>query len=155
MVEYGLLPLLSPEEKNPISTRAWQNKRNDLWTQWRLRSVLAILRSVWASAQSDQPLLSAWRRFGSLATQEVQSQRLGRYPDWYESLLDIQVNLLVLSCSEPFVIKSEWITKAYPVFFDRGFNFLLRRSWSVGPNFPKISHEREIVWTQCWACLNF
>ena len=41
-----------------IWTAAWQNQQNNLCAQWRLRS-------AWASAQSDQSSLSAWRKLGS------------------------------------------------------------------------------------------
>ena len=40
----------------------WQNQQNSMCTQQRLRS-------AWASTQSDQSLLSAWRKLGFLATQ--------------------------------------------------------------------------------------
>ena len=40
---------------------AWQNQQNGMWAQRRLRS-------VWVSTQSDQSLLSAWRKLGWLAT---------------------------------------------------------------------------------------
>ena len=48
------------------------------------------LRSAWASAQSDQSLLSAWRSTGSLATHWEHSAaliRLGGCPGWPESSL--------------------------------------------------------------------
>ena len=43
---------------NTISAAAQQNQQNDLCTQQRLRS-------AWASTQSDQSSLSAWRKLGS------------------------------------------------------------------------------------------
>ena len=43
---------------NTISAAARQNQQNDLCTQQRLRS-------AWASTQSDQSSLSAWRKLGS------------------------------------------------------------------------------------------
>ena len=55
---------------------AWQNRQNDLCTQRRLGS-------AWASAQSDQSSLSAWRKFGSLATHKAHikgSDQTGRMP---------------------------------------------------------------------------
>ena len=54
--------------------------------QWRLGS-------DWASAQSDQSSLSAWRKLGSLATLWTH----GECPYWSESLLGTQVIMLVLS----------------------------------------------------------
>ena len=44
-----------------IWAASWQNQQNDLCTQQRLRS-------AWASAQSGQSSLSAWRKLWSLAT---------------------------------------------------------------------------------------
>ena len=54
----------------------WQNQQNYMCAQ---RS----LRSAWASAQSDQSSLSAWRSIGSLATQWAHSEdsdQTGRMP---------------------------------------------------------------------------
>ena len=48
-------------QRHMIWAAAWQNKENDLCAQQRLRS-------AWASAQSDQSLLSAWRNLWSSAT---------------------------------------------------------------------------------------
>ena len=48
-------------QRHMIWATAWQNKENDLCAQQRLRS-------AWASAQSDQSLLSAWGNLGSSAT---------------------------------------------------------------------------------------
>ena len=50
-----------------VWTTARQNQQNDLCAQ-------RILRSAWASAQSEQSLLSAWRKVGSLATHKVHSK---------------------------------------------------------------------------------
>ena len=44
-----------------IWAASWQNQPNGLCAQRRLRS-------AWASAQSDQSSLSAWRKLGSLTT---------------------------------------------------------------------------------------
>ena len=41
-----------------ISAHAWQNQQYGMCPQWRLRS-------AWASVQSDQSSLSAWRKLGS------------------------------------------------------------------------------------------
>ena len=72
---------------------ARQNQKNDMCTKRRLRS-------AWASAQSDQSSLSAWRKVGSIAIFWVHSEdsdqtgrmprliiRLGRCPGWSESSL--------------------------------------------------------------------
>ena len=50
-----------------IWAASWQNKRNVMCTQRRLRS-------AWASAQSDQSSLSTWRNLGSLATHWAHSE---------------------------------------------------------------------------------
>ena len=86
---------------------AWQNQQNYLSTQRRLRS-------AWASTQSDQSSLSAWRHLGSLATHRAHSvfkALIRGCQGWPESLLGPQVILLVLSCGgsvfsilEPVVI---------------------------------------------------
>ena len=55
---------------------SWQNQQNGMCAQRRLRS-------AWASAQSDQSSLSAWRKIGSLATQWAHSEdsdQIGRMP---------------------------------------------------------------------------
>ena len=48
-----------------------QNQQNDLCAQRRLRS-------AWASTQSDQSSLSAWRSIGSLATHKAPSEDSGQ-----------------------------------------------------------------------------
>ena len=50
-----------------IWASAWQNLQNGICAQRRLRS-------AWASAQYDQSSLSAWRKFGFLATHWVHSK---------------------------------------------------------------------------------
>ena len=55
---------------------SWQNHQNGMCAQQRLRS-------AWASAQSEQSSLSAWRKFGSLATHwanREDSDQTGRMP---------------------------------------------------------------------------
>ena len=47
------------------------------------------LRSAWASAQSDQSSLSAWRKLGSLATHWVQQRRL--WSDWADAQADLSL----------------------------------------------------------------
>ena len=59
-----------------IWATSWQNQQNGMCAQRRLRS-------AWASAQSDQSLLSAWRNIDSLATHWVHSEdsdQTGRMP---------------------------------------------------------------------------
>ena len=50
-----------------ICAASWQNQQNGMCAQRRLRS-------AWASAQSDQSSLSAWRKLGSLATHWAHSE---------------------------------------------------------------------------------
>ena len=83
---------------------AWQNQQNNLCAQQRLKS-------AWASAQSDQSLLSAWRNLGFLVTQWAHSEdsdQTGRRLIWSESSLGVHVILLVLSwCGS---IYFDWIS---------------------------------------------
>ena len=74
------------------------------------------LRSVWASAQSDQSLRS--QLSGKLRTQGFFMQtgktliRLDGCPGWSESSLGAQVILLVLSCCDSFWLETgkPWMT---------------------------------------------
>ena len=59
------------------------------------------LRSAWASAQSDQSSLSAWRNLGSLAVHWMHSKdsdQTGRMPRLIWVFAGHTVTLLVLSC---------------------------------------------------------
>ena len=63
------------------------------------------LRSAWASAQSDQPSLSAWRNLRSLATQWAHSEgsdQTGRMPRLIWVFPGRTVTWLVLSCRGSF-----------------------------------------------------
>ena len=104
--------------KFSIWAALWQNQQNDLYAQQRLRS-------AWASTQSDQSWLSAWRKVGSLATHWAHSKliRLGGCPGWSESLLGAHAFLLVLSYSVSFsndtrnkrqgiLLLKNWVTSA-------------------------------------------
>ena len=67
------------------------------------------LRSVWASAQSDQSSLSAWRKLGSLATRWVHSEdsdQTGRMPRliW---VFDGRQLLLVLSWGGSYCVSQQ------------------------------------------------
>ena len=76
-----------------IGAAWWQDQQNGMCSKRRLRS-------AWASAQSDQSSLSAWRKPGSLATHWVQAKtlmRLGGCPGRPESSLGAHAILLVLS----------------------------------------------------------
>ena len=53
--------------ENHIWAATWQNQQNDMCAQRRLRS-------AWASAQSDQSSLIAWRKPGLLATHWAHSE---------------------------------------------------------------------------------
>ena len=62
--------------KESMLVASWQNQRNGMCAQRRLRS-------AWESTQSDQPSLSAWRKLGSLATYwayNEDSDQTGRMP---------------------------------------------------------------------------
>ena len=89
--------------KFSIWAALWQNQQNDLYAQQRLRSAWAST-PAWASTQSDQSWLSAWRKVGYLATHWAHSKliRLGICPGWSESLLGAHAILLVLSYSVSF-----------------------------------------------------
>ena len=59
------------------------------------------LRSAWASAQSDQSSLSAWRNLGSLATHWAHSEdsdQIGRMPRLIWVVAGRTFTVLVLSC---------------------------------------------------------
>ena len=71
--------LVLPSSQRSINMKwvtSWQNQQNGMCAQWRLRS-------AWASAQSNQSSLSAWRKLGSLATYWAHSEdsdQTGRLP---------------------------------------------------------------------------
>ena len=66
--------------KKSMLVASWQNQGNGSCTQRRLKS-------AWASSQSDQSSLSAWRKLGSLATHWAHSQKL--WPDWADAKADL------------------------------------------------------------------
>ena len=77
-----------------ISAVTWQNQQNGMCAQRRLKS-------AWASTQSDQSSLSAWRNLGSLATQWVHSEdsdQTGQMPRLIWVFIGRTLILLVLSC---------------------------------------------------------
>ena len=57
------MPLIRPRKW----AASWQNQQNGMCAKQRLRS-------AWPSAQSDQSLLSAWRKLGFLATHWAHSE---------------------------------------------------------------------------------
>ena len=65
-----------------IWAAAWQNQQNGMCAQQRLRL-------AWASAQSDQSSLSAWRKLGPLATHCAQ-QRL--WSVWADAKADLSLH---------------------------------------------------------------
>ena len=75
--------------QSEIWAAAWQNQQNDLCAQQRLRS-------AWASTQSDQSSLSAWRNTGPLTTYCVHSEDSDQTE--HLSLCWAHIILLVLSC---------------------------------------------------------
>ena len=58
---------LNTEAKLSTETAHDKNQQNSMYAQRKLRS-------TWASAQSDQSSLQAWRKFGSLATSWAHSE---------------------------------------------------------------------------------
>ena len=80
-----------------------QNQQNDMCAQRRLRS-------AWASTQSDQSLLSAWRKLGSLTTHRAHSEdsdQTGRMPRLIWVFAGHSVILLVLRWGSLY-IKIDW-----------------------------------------------
>ena len=69
---------------------SWQNQQNGMCAQRRLRS-------AWAYAQSDQSLLSAWRKLGSLATYWALSE------DGWKTKADDQADLSLRWAQSHFV----------------------------------------------------
>ena len=84
---------------------SWLNQQNGMCIQWRLRS-------TWASAQSDQSSLSAWRKLGSFATHWAHSE-VSDQTGWMPRLIrvfagrTVTVILFVLSCCGSNVSKRE------------------------------------------------
>ena len=73
------------------------------------------LRSAWASAQSDQSLLTAWRKIGSITTlwaHREDSDQTGRMPRLIWIFAGCTGHFVGLSCSGPY--KSHVTSK--PVF---------------------------------------
>ena len=78
-----------------IWAASWQKQQNGMCAQW-------WLRSAWASAQSDQFSLPAWRKLGSLATYWAHSEdsdQTGRMPrliwlwsDWADAQTDLSLS---------------------------------------------------------------
>ena len=69
-------------------------------------------RSAWASTQSDQSSLSAWRKLGSLATHWAHSEdsdQTGRMPRLIWVFADLTAILLVLSCSGSNAYENEML----------------------------------------------
>ena len=81
---------VTPTVATNIWAATWQNQQNDMCAQRRLRS-------TWASAQSDQSSLYAWRKLGSLATHRAHSE------DWSE-WADAQADLSLRWAHSHFVV---------------------------------------------------
>ena len=79
IILYYQIPILSVLSYNVHMSRDMTKPTKWVCAQWSLRS-------AWASAQSDQSSLSAWRKPGSLATHEEHSE----CPGWSESSLHTQ-----------------------------------------------------------------
>ena len=79
----------------------WQNQQNGTCAQRRFRS-------AWASVQSDQSSLSAWRKLGSLATHWAcsdDSNQTGRIPRLIWVFTGCTVIFLVLSWCGSYIIR--------------------------------------------------
>ena len=68
-------------EEVKIWATTWQNQQNECAPSEKRRS-------AWASAQSDQSSLSAWRKLGSLATHWVHSED---WSDWVDAQADLSL----------------------------------------------------------------
>ena len=101
------------------------------WPVWSAR-----LRSAWASAQSDQSLLSAWKKLGSLASHWAHSEvsdQTGHMPRLIWVFVGAKVISLVLSWGGSNILKRriyqgvyrkkrQWWIKHYRHFSDVSIN---------------------------------
>ena len=83
----------------------WQTQQNGMCAQQKLRS-------AWASAQSDQSSLSAWRKLESLVTHWA--HREDSKTHWADAQADLSLHwahthLLVLSCRGSYFVYA-WLT---------------------------------------------
>ena len=76
-----ILPHVTTISKSHLSHLRWQNQQNGMCAQRRLRS-------AFASAQSDQSSVSAWRKLGSLATHWAHSED---WSDWTDAQADLSL----------------------------------------------------------------
>ena len=89
------------------TVRMSQDLSRDMTKPTKWVCVQRRFRSAWASAQSDQSSLSAWRKLGSLATHWAHSEdsdQTGRMPWLIWVFAGCTVTLLVLSCCSSFVL---------------------------------------------------
>ena len=104
-----------------ISGAARQNQQNGKCTQRRLRS-------TWASPQSDQSSLFAWRKLWSLATHWVHSEdsyQTGRMPRLIWVFAGHKVILLVLSWGDLICGKQVFNTGVIPFLPPAPINFTI------------------------------
>ena len=113
---------------------SWQNQQSGMCTQRRLRS-------AWASAQSDQSLLSTWRKLGSLATHWAHSEgsdQTERMPRLIWVFAGRTVILLVLSWGGSNIVRlceyTEWVTSHWTEYCK------IQNIWTPKNccNYPKI-----------------
>ena len=82
------------------------------WQNYKMSMRPAKTQSAWASAQSDQSLLSAWRDLGALATHWVHSEDADQ-TGWMPRLIWVfagrTVTLLVLSCGGSIIYTCYWL----------------------------------------------
>ena len=89
-----------------LCTSQWYMSR-DMTKQTKWLCAQQRLRSAWASTQSDQSSLSAWRNLGSLATNSAHSEdsdQTGRMPRLIWVFAGRTLILLVLSCRGSYVL---------------------------------------------------
>ena len=125
------------------------------------------LRSAWASAQSDQSSLSAWRKLGSLATHRAHredSDQTGQMPSLIRAFAGRTVALLVLSCRGSYSLYKCFFLSSWNiicVFIIIKWTFIWATSWenlfmpyanNKGADQPV--HPRSLISTFIICCLD-
>ena len=115
-----------------IWAATWQNQQNGIFVQRRLRS-------AWASAQSDQSSLSAWRKLGFLATRWAPSEdsdQTWRTPRLIWVFAERTVILLVLSWGGSVIICTklrQWKRTRF------------KKNWCQFPSNHKLNSRLKII----------
>ena len=117
-----------------IWAASWQNQQNGMCALWRLRS-------AWAPAQSDQSLLSAWRKIGSLATHWVHCA------DWADAQVDLSLRWahshfvgFVMRCFIWLFLRKNWgmILLEIIIWGGKSVGFMVRNFSFVGPTLERV-----------------